>query len=212
MLCTIHQPSALLFQQFDQLLFLARGGKTVYFGPIGPNSRTLLDYFEAHGARDCGDDENPAEYMIEVVNQVVNNQGQNWFDVWNQSAESQAIQAEIDRIHDEQRAEPQETTDNPLAHSEFAASLWLQLYVVTRRTFEQYRRMPDYILAKWGLAVMAGLFIGFSFYDAKQSFQGMQVLIFSLFMICSIFASIAQQVSSVSLFVISVFLVPNQHV
>lgn len=57
-LSTIHQPSALLFQQFDRLLFLAKGGKTVYFGDIGDQSRTLLDYFEANGARTCGESEN----------------------------------------------------------------------------------------------------------------------------------------------------------
>jgi len=57
-LSTIHQPSALLFQQFDRLLFLAKGGKTVYFGEIGEQSRTLLDYFEGNGARVCGSSEN----------------------------------------------------------------------------------------------------------------------------------------------------------
>lgn len=166
----------------------------MYFGPIGQNSRTLLDYFEVNGARKCGDDENPAEYMIEVVNQGVNQQGQNWFDVWKESNESRDVQTEIDRIHAEQGAKPQDNTDDLSTQSEFAAPLWFQLYVVTRRTFQQYWRMPEYIMSKWGLAVMAGLFIGFSFYGAKQSLQGMQVLIFSLFMICSIFASLAQQV------------------
>lgn len=57
-LSTIHQPSALLFQQFDRLLFLAKGGRTVYFGDIGEQSQTLLTYFESNGARPCGPSEN----------------------------------------------------------------------------------------------------------------------------------------------------------
>lgn len=52
-LSTIHQPSAILFQQFDRLLFLAKGGRTVYFGEIGEQSRTILDYFERNGERKC---------------------------------------------------------------------------------------------------------------------------------------------------------------
>lgn len=31
-LCTVHQPSAILFDQFDRLLLISPGGKTVYFG------------------------------------------------------------------------------------------------------------------------------------------------------------------------------------
>jgi ATP-binding cassette subfamily G (WHITE) protein 2 (SNQ2) len=65
-LCTIHQPSAELFQKIDNLLLLARGGKTVYFGEIGQRAMTLIDYFEHNGGRVIEDMENPAEYMLEV--------------------------------------------------------------------------------------------------------------------------------------------------
>jgi ATP-binding cassette, subfamily G (WHITE), member 2, PDR len=58
-LCTIHQPSAILLQSFDRLLFLARGGKTVYFGPMGENASTLIEYFERNGAHPCAPDANP---------------------------------------------------------------------------------------------------------------------------------------------------------
>ena len=57
--CTIHQPSAELFQVFDRLLLLKKGGQTVYFGDIGPRSSTMIDYFQKNGARKCGESENP---------------------------------------------------------------------------------------------------------------------------------------------------------
>ncbi|KAJ5248081.1 hypothetical protein N7524_012041 [Penicillium chrysogenum] len=196
-LCTIHQPSAMLFQQFDQLLFLARGGKTVYFGPVGENSSTMLEYFESNGARKCADDENPAEYMLGIVNAGQNNKGQDWYDVWKQSDESKQVQTEIDRIHKEKEHQPPSADDSAQSHSEFAMPFMFQLSQVTYRVFQQYWRMPSYILAKWGLGIVSGLFIGFSFYSAKTSLQGMQTVIYSLFMICTIFSSLAQQIMPV---------------
>jgi ATP-binding cassette subfamily G (WHITE) protein 2 (SNQ2) len=51
-----------LFEYFDRLLLLGKGGKVTYFGNIGDNSRVLLEYFERNGARRCTPEENPAEY------------------------------------------------------------------------------------------------------------------------------------------------------
>ena len=58
-LCTIHQPSAVLFQLFDRLLLLRPGGQTVYFGDIGENSSKLINYFERNGSTPCDPKENP---------------------------------------------------------------------------------------------------------------------------------------------------------
>jgi ATP-binding cassette subfamily G (WHITE) protein 2 (SNQ2) len=66
-LCTIHQPSAVLFEHFDQLLLLKSGGRTVYFGELGHDSRNLLEYLERNGAKKCPPKENPAEFMLEAI-------------------------------------------------------------------------------------------------------------------------------------------------
>lgn len=194
-LCTIHQPSAILFQQFDRLLFLAKGGKTVYFGSIGKNSRTLLDYFERHDARKCDDDENPAEYMLEIVNAGSSGKGQDWHEVWKASEESKEVQREIDALHQEKaNAQSDNSEQDDREQNEFAMPLTTQIQIVTKRVFQQYWRMPNYILAKWVLGIAAGLFIGFSFYDSNTSRQGLQNVIFSAFMISTIFSTLVQQV------------------
>lgn len=193
-LCTIHQPSAILFQEFDRLLFLAKGGKTVYFGPVGKNSRDLLDYFEANGAPKCGDEENPAEYMLEIVNKGQNDNGEDWFDVWKASDESKEVQKEIDNIHEKKKGEKTAGEEEEGAHDEFAMPFGAQLSVVTHRVFQQYWRMPSYVLAKWFLGISAGLFIGFSFFRPDSSQQGAQSIIFSGFMISTIFSTLVQQI------------------
>ncbi|KAK4167512.1 ABC-2 type transporter-domain-containing protein [Cladorrhinum sp. PSN259] len=191
-LCTIHQPNAILFQQFDRLLFLAKGGKTVYFGNIGENSQQLLSYFDANGARRCGDDENPAEYMLEIVAEGVNDKGQDWHSVWNESQECKDVRAEIDRIHGQGEEGQDATSDG--SHSEFAMPFHAQVWAVTERIFQQYWRMPGYVLAKLALGIMSGLFIGFTFFDADSTQAGMRNIVFAVFMVTTIFTTLVQQI------------------
>ncbi|PVI04434.1 ATP-binding cassette transporter ABC1 [Periconia macrospinosa] len=193
-LCTIHQPSAILFQEFDRLLFLARGGRTVYFGEIGENSRILLDYFENNGARKCDDTENPSEYMIETVNKGKNDQGEDWHEVWKGSSLRNQCEQEIDKIHSEKQHEKVAGSDEAAGSTEFATPFTSQLAQVTFRVFQQYWRMPSYIMAKLILSVAAGLFIGFTFYDAPNSYAGMQNVLFAAFMLTTIFTTLVQQI------------------
>ena len=150
-LATIHQPSAVLFEEFDRLLFMAAGGKTIYFGDLGENSRVLLDYFERQGARNCDDHENPAEYMLEIVGTKTSDQ--DWHEVWNASAEKQKVE---ERIVDIRSQPPRELCSNETTN-EFAASLAQQLRLVTIRIFQQYWRSPTYIISKLALAILSSL-------------------------------------------------------
>ena len=43
--CTIHQPSIDIFEAFDELLLLKRGGQLIFNGQLGRNSKHLIDYF-----------------------------------------------------------------------------------------------------------------------------------------------------------------------
>lgn len=83
MLVTIHQPSALLFDQFDRLLLLARGGHTVYFGDLGENGAEMKEYFARNGVKSHPDD-NPAEFMIDVVSGSLS-KGKDWAKVCSRS-------------------------------------------------------------------------------------------------------------------------------
>ncbi|XVF55669.1 hypothetical protein PTKIN_Ptkin06aG0055600 [Pterospermum kingtungense] len=65
--CTIHQPSIDIFEAFDELLLMKRGGQVIYAGPLGRHSHKLVEYFEAvQGVPKIRDGYNPATWMLEV--------------------------------------------------------------------------------------------------------------------------------------------------
>ena len=156
-LCTIHQPSALLFERFDRLLLLARGGRTVYFGEIGQQSRTLIGYFTRNSAAPCPKGTNPAEWMLNVIRTTTSSTGDiDWPQIWRDSPEKQQVDRELDRLVSEgQRAAAvgQSLQQEQEAKTEFAASLFQQIIIVTKRIFQQYWRSPSYIYSKAFLGI-----------------------------------------------------------
>ncbi|KAK2970571.1 hypothetical protein RJ640_030944, partial [Escallonia rubra] len=66
--CTIHQPSIDIFEAFDELLLMKRGGQVIYAGPLGRQSHKLVEYFEAvPGVPKIKDGLNPATWMLDVT-------------------------------------------------------------------------------------------------------------------------------------------------
>lgn len=65
--CTIHQPSIDIFEAFDELLLMKRGGQVIYVGPLGERSHKLVEYFEAvPGVPKIKEGYNPATWMLDV--------------------------------------------------------------------------------------------------------------------------------------------------
>ncbi|KAL1300995.1 hypothetical protein AAHE18_18G221300 [Arachis hypogaea] len=69
--CTIHQPSIDIFDAFDELLLLKRGGEEIYVGPLGRHSSHLISYFEGiNGVPKIKNGYNPATWMLEVTSEA----------------------------------------------------------------------------------------------------------------------------------------------
>ncbi|SCU82127.1 LANO_0B05182g1_1 [Lachancea nothofagi CBS 11611] len=190
-LCTIHQPSALLMQEFDRLLFLQRGGQTVYFGELGKGCHKMIDYFESNGAPRCPDGANPAEWMLAVIGAAPGTHAnQDYHEVWRNSPEYRAVQEELEWMEQELPKKPIDTSNE---QTEFAASLLYQYYLVTKRLAEQYWRTPSYLWSKLILSVISQIFIGFTFFKADSSLQGLQNQMLSIFMFTLVFNPTLQQ-------------------
>ncbi|KIW99404.1 uncharacterized protein Z518_11392 [Rhinocladiella mackenziei CBS 650.93] len=195
-LCTIHQPSAMLFQRFDRLLFLAKGGKTVYFGPVGHLSTTLISYFEKNGADPCPPGANPAEWMLEVIGAAPGTYSEiDWPRIWRESPEYRDVQAELNQMKRERSKMAHATNfeQDKTSYREFAVGFPRQWFEVQKRVFEQHWRTPRYIYAKFIMCIAAGLFIGFSFFRANNTQQGLQNQMIGIFMLMSIFGQLVQQ-------------------
>ncbi|KAB8070537.1 ABC-2 type transporter-domain-containing protein [Aspergillus leporis] len=191
-LCTIHQPSAILMGQFDRLLFLAKGGRTVYFGDLGPNMETLIKYFENKGSIRCPSNANPAEWMLEVIGAAPGSHAdQDWPEVWNKSPERTQVRQELAQMKEKLLQQP--PAPRTAGYGEFAMPLWVQFLVCVHRMFQQYWRSPSYIYAKAAMCIVPPLFIGFTFWKEPTSVQGMQNEMFAIFMLLVIFPNLVQQ-------------------
>ncbi|PYI09696.1 hypothetical protein BO78DRAFT_307994 [Aspergillus sclerotiicarbonarius CBS 121057] len=191
-LCTIHQPSAILMQQFDRLLFLAKGGKTVYFGELGQNMETLIRYFEDKGSSKCPRNANPAEWMLEVIGAAPGSHAdRDWAEVWNQSPERTQVRLDLAQMKQEllQRPPP----PRMVGYGEFAMPIWTQFLLCLQRMFQQYWRSPSYIYSKASMCIIPPLFIGFTFWREPNSLQGLQNEMFAIFMLLVIFPNLVQQ-------------------
>ncbi|KAG0174917.1 hypothetical protein DFQ28_003658 [Apophysomyces sp. BC1034] len=185
-LCTIHQPSDILFEHFDHLLFLVKGGRVAYNGSIGHDARTVIDYFESHGGPKCLQNTNPAEYILALAglenhseNGAGGAQGPDWADVWARSKEAKAVEEELDAIHDQSTHVQKAQGQKPVLT--YATSFWTQFYLVHRRMVLAYWRSPDYNVGRLLNIMVGALLNGFTYWKMTDAFSDLRNRLFALF-------------------------------
>ena len=180
--CTIHQPSSVLIQEFDMILALNPGGNTFYFGPVGDSGSAVIKYFADRGV-ECPPEKNVAEFILETAakgGKHRDGKRLNWSEEWRNSEEAKQVKEEIQRIKSERsKVEPPKAD----TQHEFAAPIWLQTTELTKRVFAQHWRDPPYLYGKLFTSVIIGIFNGFTFWQLGYSIADMQDRMFTSFLI-----------------------------
>ncbi|KAJ5092359.1 hypothetical protein NUU61_007229, partial [Penicillium alfredii] len=180
--CTIHQPSSMLIQQFDMILALNPGGNTFYFGPVGKDGSAVTKYFGKRGF-ECPPSKNVAEFILETAAKATHRDGKqvDWNEEWRNSDENRAMLEEIERIKTERSKVPVEEAGG--SQYEFAAPTSVQTELLIKRLFLNYWRDPSYYYGKLFVSVIIGIFNGFTFWMLPTTVASMQDRMFSVFLI-----------------------------
>jgi ATP-binding cassette subfamily G (WHITE) protein 2 (SNQ2) len=171
-LVTIHQPSALVFSEFDKLLALSPEGEQLYFGP---NDKALA-YFTRHGTVPAADT-NPAEFILEAggagINSRKDTEGSHWAQHWRESPEAKFVLEDIDRINKDYQ-EGNNGVDEEIGHGDFNASILVQSWLLTVRMLKNQWRNPPYMYSKIWVHVVHAILIGTTVYQLGTSPSDLQ--------------------------------------
>nr|KJB70399.1 hypothetical protein B456_011G071500 [Gossypium raimondii] len=161
--CTIHQPSIDIFEAFDELLLMKRGGRVIYFGRLGQNSQKIIQYFEAvPGIPKIKEKQNPATWMLEVSSTAVEAQlGIDFAEHYKSSSLYQQNQALVKAL-----STPPPGANDLHFITQYSQPMWGQFRCCLWKQFKAYWRTPEYNLVRLGFTLIAALIIGSIFWGA----------------------------------------------
>ncbi|WVZ69774.1 hypothetical protein U9M48_018509 [Paspalum notatum var. saurae] len=160
--CTIHQPSIDIFEAFDELFLMKRGGEEIYVGPLGHHSSELIKYFEGiQGVRKIKDGYNPATWMLEVTS-VSQEQtlGVDFSDLYKKSELYQRNKALIQELS----VPPADSSDLHF-HSQYSQSFFMQCLACLWKQNLSYWRNPAYNAVRLFFTTIIALIFGTIFWD-----------------------------------------------
>ena len=139
---------------FDDLLLLTKGGNTVFFGELGPESVKLIDYFESYGANPIEYGENPAAWMLRA--QTAGAAADvDWIEAFKNSENYQKLRSQIDAASES----PDESKKLHFDEA-YPTTKKERMNLMNQRVITIYKRSPSYNLARLMIAVFYAFIIG----------------------------------------------------
>ncbi|XP_027364375.1 pleiotropic drug resistance protein 2-like [Abrus precatorius] len=193
--CTIHQPSIDIFENFDELLLMKRGGQVIYGGPLGQNSQKLIEYFEAiTGVPKIKDGYNPSTWMLEITSPVAESHlNIDFAEVYTKSDLYQNNQELIKELFT-----PLPGTKELYFPSKYSQSFGTQCKACFWKQYCSYWRNPQYNAIRFFITIVIGVLFGLIYWDKGNKTQKEQDLLNLLgAMYASVFFLGASNTSSV---------------
>ncbi|KAM0890718.1 hypothetical protein ACQ4PT_026875 [Festuca glaucescens] len=159
--CTIHQPSIDIFEAFDELLLLKRGGQVIYSGKLGRNSQKMIEYFEAiPGVPKIKDKYNPATWMLEVSSVAAEVRlSMDFADYYKTSDLYKQNKVLVNRL-----SQPEPGTSDLHFPTEYSQSIIGQFKACLWKHWLTYWRSPDYNLVRFSFTLFTALLLGSIFW------------------------------------------------
>ncbi|XP_010658730.1 pleiotropic drug resistance protein 2 [Vitis vinifera] len=172
--CTIHQPSIDIFEAFDELLLMKRGGQIIYAGALGRNSHKLVEYFEAvPGVPKVRDGQNPATWMLEISSAAVEAQlGVDFAEIYAKSELYQRNQELIKEL-----STPSPGSKDLYFPTKYSQSFISQCKACFWKQHWSYWRNPPYNAIRFFLTIIIGVLFGVIFWNKGEKTDKEQDLI-----------------------------------
>ncbi|XP_051137797.1 pleiotropic drug resistance protein 1-like [Andrographis paniculata] len=160
--CTIHQPSIDIFDAFDELLLLKRGGEEIYVGPLGRHSFQLIKYFEGiDGVEKIKDGYNPATWMLEITSTAQEAAlGIDFAQLYRNSELYRRNKALIKEL-----SVPAPGTKDLYFSTPYSQSFWTQCMACLWKQTWSYWRNPPYTAVRLLFTVFIAVMFGTIFWD-----------------------------------------------